>query len=59
MDHDPLEFHRRRASQELHIGLLATDPAIARAHLKLSSLHFQKVRDLKRSGDSLPPLLTM
>ena len=59
MDSDSLEFHRRRASEELHIGLLASDPSVARAHLTLSSLHFGKVRDLQRSGGPVRPLLTM
>ena len=42
-----IAYHRTRASRELDLGLACGSLAAARAHLRLSSLHFQKVRDLE------------
>jgi hypothetical protein len=54
---DAAEFHRRRAEHELDVGLIASNPQAARAHLELSSLHYRRARELddRRSG----PLLRM
>jgi len=42
-----IAYHRDRASRELNIGLSSGSLPAARAHLRLSSLHFQRVRDLE------------
>ena len=44
-DHD-LEYHRQRAADELNIGLSSSSLAAARAHLRLSSLHFERARSI-------------
>lgn len=44
---DDVDYHRERATRELNLGLSTGSLAAARAHLKLSSLHFQKWRDLE------------
>ncbi|MCW3798305.1 hypothetical protein OMW55_10875 [Sphingomonas sp. BN140010] len=44
---DDIAYHRNRASRELNLGLACGSLAAARAHLRLSSLHFQKARDLE------------
>lgn len=49
---EELSYHRQRASRELDIGLASNSLAAARAHLRLSSLHFQKVRELE--GQNAP-----
>ena len=54
-----VDYHSRRASEELHRGLLASSPVAARIHLKLSSLHFARVRLLLGNSASPRPLLTM
>ena len=54
---DKAEFHRQRAERELDIGLIASSPAAARAHLQLSSLHHRRAREL--GGQSSGPLLQM
>jgi len=42
-----ITYHRQRASRELNLGLNSGSLPAARAHLKLSSLHFEKLRDLE------------
>jgi len=42
-----IAYHSQRASTELHLGLTTPCPAAARAHLKLSALHFERVRVLQ------------
>ena len=42
-----ITYHRSRASRELNLGLASGSLPAARAHLKLSSLHFQRVRELE------------
>lgn len=44
---DDIDYHRSRASRELNLGLASGSLPAARAHLRLSSLHYQKVRDLE------------
>jgi hypothetical protein len=43
-DEDILDYHRRRAMRELDLGLMAASPNVARAHLTLSSLHLERLR---------------
>ncbi len=45
-DHNDLSYHRQRAAVELNLGLSAPSMAVARAHLRLSSLHFQRAQQL-------------
>ena len=47
---DDIAYHRDRATRELNIGLSSASLTAARAHLKLSSLHFQRLRDLEGQG---------
>lgn len=44
---DDIAYHRDRAARELNIGLASASLSAARAHLKLSSLHFERLRDLE------------
>ena len=44
--HDDISYHRQRAADELNLGLAANSTPVARAHLRLSSLHFEKVREM-------------
>ncbi len=55
---DRAEYHSARAQSELSLGLTAQDMAAARAHLKLSTLHMQRARELKGQS-SERPLLNM
>jgi len=50
MSDDDLHYHRQRASTELNLGLSSTSLAGARAHLRLSSLHFERARQLDGSA---------
>jgi hypothetical protein len=43
---DDIEYHRARASHELDLGLTSKSMAAARSHLKLSSLHMERLRQL-------------
>lgn len=43
---DALSYHTQRATSELDLGLIAVDSPAARAHLKLASMHLQRVREL-------------
>jgi hypothetical protein len=52
-----IEYHTRRARDELHYGLTAAVMPVARAHLSLASLHMQRVRELSRGR--CKPLLQM
>ena len=54
---DRARFHRQRAEHELDIGLIASSPAAARAHLELSSLHHRRARELDDHASG--PLLRM
>jgi hypothetical protein len=46
---DDIAYHRARASHELNLGLTSASIAAARSHLKLSSLHMERLRQL--AGD--------
>jgi|GraSoiStandDraft_59_1057299.scaffolds.fasta_scaffold163920_2 hypothetical protein len=46
------DYHRERALRELNAGLGASCSPSARAHLRLSTLHMQRAREL---GATLPP----
>lgn len=50
-DHTDLSYHRQRAAEELNLGLSSSSLQVARAHLRLSSLHFEKAREI---GGSAP-----
>ena len=62
MDED-LDYHRQRANRELNMGLACGSIRVARAHLQLSSLHFQKMRELERRTQAArgiePPLFVL
>ena len=47
-ENEAVEYHRRRATRELHLGLETACAAAARSHLKLSALHFKRLRQLER-----------
>jgi hypothetical protein len=47
---DDIAYHRARASHELDLGLTSTSMAAARSHLKLSSLHMERLRKLADDG---------
>ncbi len=49
------EYHRHRASDELNLGLSSSSLAAARSHLRLSSLHLQRLRELEASSASERP----
>ena len=57
MKQDQIDYHSKRAMKELDLGLMAVSIPAARAHLKLSSLHLQRAREL--SGRLGPPPLHM
>jgi hypothetical protein len=47
MSHSTLiGYHSDRATRELDLGMAASSPAAARAHLELASLHMARVREL-------------
>ena len=43
---DALSYHTQRATRELDLGLHSESSPAARAHLKLASMHLQRVREL-------------
>ena len=51
------DLHRRRAEQELNIGLVSASLVAAEAHLELSSLHHRRASEL--GGLAREPLLRM
>jgi hypothetical protein len=53
---DVLDYHRRRAMRELDLGLTAECPNAARAHLTLSSLHLQRLRQAGGEQGNAPLL---
>jgi hypothetical protein len=59
MQNNDLHYHRERATRELDMGLVATTMAAARAHLKLASMHMDRVRELATSSVEARPPLTM
>ncbi len=52
-----IQFHTRRARDELHVGLTAPTIEAARAHLALATMHLERVRTL--SSEKCEPLLRM
>jgi hypothetical protein len=52
-------YHADRALDELNRGLVARSVEAARAHLRLSSMHMEKVRSLSGSHDQPRPPLVM
>lgn len=44
---DEIGYHRARAARELNLGLATLSLAAARSHLRLSSLHFERARQLE------------
>jgi hypothetical protein len=52
IDQEDLSYHRQRATVELNLGLSSSSLPAARAHLRLSSLHFEKARQI--DGSELP-----
>jgi len=59
MDTD-IAYHRDRARHELDVGLSAKSLEAARSHLKLSSLHWQRWRELEGSAlQKEPPPFVM
>jgi hypothetical protein len=51
---DQISYHSSRAMRELDLGLIAKSVPAARAHLRLSSLHLDRLRELKGDGDLAP-----
>ena len=47
---DEISYHRARAARELNLGLATLSLAAARSHLRLSSLHFERARQLGAAG---------
>ncbi|HVF83309.1 MAG TPA: hypothetical protein VM913_03945 [Sphingomicrobium sp.] len=43
---DDLSYHRQRAADELNRGLSSHSMPVARAHLRLSSLHFERACEI-------------
>ena len=50
---DEIAYHAARAAEEIDRGLTAGCPEAARAHLRLSTLHSDKIREM--SGTSWRP----
>lgn len=53
-----IEYHRGRARSEMDLGLTATNFNAAWAHMKLSSLHMQKLRQIQ-GANQMKPMLVM
>jgi hypothetical protein len=56
---EDVEYHRRRATKELDCGLTAKHIGAARTHLKLASMHLQRVRELDPTASRDKPFLRM
>jgi hypothetical protein len=54
---DAVSYHNARATRELDLGLTADTAVASRAHLKLASLHMERVREL--TGTAATPPLTV
>jgi hypothetical protein len=54
-----IEYHSKRAQNELDLGFTSDVMAASRAHLRLASLHMQRVRELTGHSETGKPLLTM
>ncbi len=53
------DYHRKRAENELSLGLTARSIAAARAHLQLASLHRERLRALVGHSEGPKPPLVM
>jgi hypothetical protein len=49
---DEVKFHSDRAMAEIDMASRSLDRSAAEAHLRLSSLHLERVRALSRAGAS-------
>ncbi|NNM77084.1 hypothetical protein HJG53_09240 [Sphingomonas sp. ID1715] len=59
-DPDQINYHSTRAAAELDRGLTTQVLPAARAHLRLASLHFERVRQLARdAGEPITSPLRM
>ncbi|SMF61142.1 hypothetical protein [Allosphingosinicella indica] len=58
-DQDDIDYHSKRAISELDKGLICQSMEAARAHLRLSSLHFERVRELSGKHCTNRPPLSM
>ncbi len=56
---DDVGYHTQRAVRELDLGLTAQSISASRAHLQLSSLHFQKARSLQGGQPASKPPFVM
>ena len=56
---DQLSYHQQRAAAELNLGLSSESIPVARAHLRLSSLHFEKAREIGGAIESKRPLFQL
>ena len=55
-DEDDAAYHDERAKRELHLGLTALSMPVARAHLRLSSLHMQRALEMRTVRVKARPL---
>jgi hypothetical protein len=55
MNADDQAYHSERALRELDLGLTSSSMPAARAHLQLSSLHREKVMEIREAGARLKP----
>jgi hypothetical protein len=53
---DEIDVHAERALVEIDLATSATNLAAAQAHLGLSELHFDKVRELSETPEIRPAL---
>lgn len=57
MTREEIEYHRTRARRELNLGLTSSSIPAARAHLRLSSLHLERLRALEGYVCAEPPFI--
>lgn len=56
---DVIDYHSTRAQSELDLGLTTEVFAASRAHLRLASLHMERLRELAGEATKQKPLLKM
>jgi hypothetical protein len=56
---DAVSYHSQRATRELDMGLTAQSSPVARAHLKLASMHMARLRELTGEAHISPPLTVL
>lgn len=54
---DQIEYHSRRSSLELDLGLRASSIVAAKAHLELSTLHLRRAQALGEPSNRKPPCI--